>query len=64
MTMERRTVLKSGAAAALLGGPFAGFAAMPAQAREKAAAKALGSTTLVPIADERDEVVRLEPGIY
>jgi secreted PhoX family phosphatase len=57
MTMERRTVLKSGAAAALLGGPFAGFAAMPAQAREKT--KAPRGTTLVPIADERDGVVRL-----
>jgi hypothetical protein len=57
MTMERRTVLKSGAAAAMLGGPFAGFAAMPAQAREKA--KAPRGTTLVPIEDERDRVVRL-----
>ncbi|HSE07038.1 MAG TPA: alkaline phosphatase PhoX [Nocardioidaceae bacterium] len=57
MTMDRRTVLKSGSAAALLGGPFAGFAAMPAQAQEKA--RALSDATLVPIPDERDGVVRL-----
>ena len=57
MTMERRTVLKSGAAAALLGGPFAGFAAMPAHASDKA--KPPKGTTLVPVKDERDQVVRL-----
>ena len=56
MSMERRTVLKSGAAA-LLGGPFAGFAASSASGVSHAAAGS--STTLVPIKDERDGVVRL-----
>jgi hypothetical protein len=56
MTMERRTVLKSGAAAALLGGPFAGFAASSAAGATPVAGT---STKLVPIKDERDGVVRL-----
>jgi secreted PhoX family phosphatase len=54
MTIERRTLLKSGAAGALLGGPFAGFAASPAAARRSPRAGAL-----VPIKDERDGAVRL-----
>ncbi len=58
MTLDRRSVIKSGAAAALLGGPFAGFAALPAQAKtgNKRSPRAAG---LVPIPDERDGQVRL-----
>lgn len=51
--LERRSVLKLAAASALAG-PFAGFAATPAQARR--APRAAG---LVPIADKRDGLVRL-----
>jgi len=58
MTMERRTVLKSGAAAALLGGPFAGFAAMPAHAGNSPT-RSPKASRLVPVPDERDGVVRL-----
>jgi len=56
--MERRTVLKSGAAAALLGGPFAGFAAMPAHAGNSPT-RSPKASRLVPVPDERDGVVRL-----
>ncbi|MGH3332620.1 MAG: PhoX family protein [Nocardioidaceae bacterium] len=54
MSIERRTLLKTGAAGALLGGPFAGFAASPAHARS-----APQAGTLVPIKDKRDGKVRL-----
>lgn len=57
MPIERRSFLKSGAAAALLGGPFAGFTAMPAHAESPS--KPPRSGRLVPIADQRDGQVRL-----
>ncbi len=53
MTMERRTLLKTTAGAAV-GGPFAGLVAMPAGAHEPPSPGAL-----VPIQDERDGKVRL-----
>ena len=53
MAVERRTVLKSTAAAAAAG-PFAGLIATPAQAMN-----APSSAGLVAIPDERDGVVRL-----
>jgi secreted PhoX family phosphatase len=53
MSLERRTVLKT-AAAAGLAGPFAGLVAAPAEARRSPRASAL-----VPIPDERDGAVRL-----
>ncbi len=56
MTLERRTLLKTGAAGALLGGPFAGFAALPAQAASKRSSRAAG---LFPVKDKRDGKVRL-----
>jgi secreted PhoX family phosphatase len=56
MPIERRTLLKTGVAA-MLGGPFAGFAARSAHAEAPSALS--HSPTLVPIADERDGVVRL-----
>jgi secreted PhoX family phosphatase len=56
MTMERRTLLKSGAVAALAGGPFAGFAAMPAEARDRHPR----DVTLLPTRDERDGRYRLQ----
>jgi secreted PhoX family phosphatase len=56
MSIERRTLLKTGAAA-MLGGPFAGFAARPAHAVAPSAR--LHSPALVPIEDERDGRVRL-----
>ncbi len=58
MSMDRRTLLKSGAAAALLGGPFAGFAAMPAHA-DASPRRSPRAAALVPIPDARDGVVRL-----
>lgn len=57
MPIERRSFLKSGAAGALLGGPFAGFVAMPAQAAP--AHRSPRAARLVPIADQRDGRVRL-----
>ena len=57
MNVDRRTVLKSGAAAALAGGPFAGFAALPAGAAERPGYP--GDVELFPIKDERDGKVRL-----
>ena len=53
--VERRTVLKGTAGAALLGGPFAGFAALPAEA----ASRRPRFDRLRPIPDERDGEVRL-----
>ena len=55
MTIERRTLLKTGTVAALAGGPFAGFAALPADARPRAPRH----VDLVPVPDERDGRVRL-----
>ena len=53
MTMERRTLLKTTAGAAV-GGPFAGLVAMPAGAHQPPSPGAL-----VPIKDQRDGKVRL-----
>jgi secreted PhoX family phosphatase len=53
MSMERRTLLKTTAGAAV-GGPFAGLVAMPAGAHEPPSPGAL-----MPIPDERDGQVRL-----
>lgn len=53
MSVERRTLLKTTAGAAV-GGPFAGLAAMPAGAHQ-----APNPRRLVPIRDERDGKVRL-----
>ncbi|HET9419817.1 MAG TPA: alkaline phosphatase PhoX [Nocardioides sp.] len=53
MTMERRTLLKTTAGAAV-GGPFAGLVAMPAGAHEPPSPGAL-----MPIPDARDGKVRL-----
>ena len=58
MTIERRTVLKSGAVGALLGGPFAGFAALPAQAATSPR-RSSRAGALVPVKDKRDGKVRL-----
>lgn len=55
MALERRTVLRTAALGAL-GGPFAGLAAMPAEAERHRPPDARG---LVPVPDERDGVVRL-----
>ena len=59
MTIERRTVLRSGGAAALVGGPFAGALAH-AEAKGRPTPRA-GA----PTADRRDEKVRLHlpPGL-
>ena len=54
MSIDRRSVLKSGAAAAVVGGPFAGLVAAPAEARKPPSAAGL-----VPVPDKRDGVVRL-----
>jgi secreted PhoX family phosphatase len=54
MPVERRTLLKSTAAAGAAGGPFAGLVAMPAEAH-----KPPNPGALVPIPDERDGAVRL-----
>ncbi len=53
MSIERRTLLRTTAGAAV-GGPFAGLVAMPANAHQPPRPGAL-----VPIADERDGKVRL-----
>ncbi|MDQ4053467.1 MAG: PhoX family protein [Actinomycetota bacterium] len=53
MSVERRTLLKTTAGAAI-GGPFAGLVAMPANAHQPPDPGAL-----VPVADERDGKVRL-----
>ncbi|MFC6288237.1 PhoX family protein [Nocardioides sp. GCM10027113] len=54
MSLDRRTLLKTSAAATVAaGGPFAGLAAMPAQAQPPQ------PFDLVPIPDERDGKVRL-----
>jgi secreted PhoX family phosphatase len=53
MTVDRRTLLKTTAAGAAVGGPFAGLVAMPAEAQPPQPGG------LVPIPDERDGVVRL-----
>jgi uncharacterized protein len=55
MDLERRTLLKTGTVAALAGGPFAGFAALPSQA----APRAPRDVELVPVPDARDSKVRL-----
>jgi hypothetical protein len=52
MSVQRRTLLKTTAGAAV-GGPFAGLVAMPAHGQPPDPA------ALVPIADERDGQVRL-----
>ena len=54
MSVDRRTLLKTTAAGAAVGGPFAGLVAMPADAHTPPDPGAL-----VPIPDERDGVVRL-----
>ncbi|WP_148570826.1 PhoX family protein [Nocardioides caldifontis] len=56
MRLDRRTMLRTSGAGALVGGPFAGFAAMPA-----AAARPGGTWApeLVPTRDRRDGKVRL-----
>jgi secreted PhoX family phosphatase len=55
MDLERRTLLKTGTVAALAGGPFAGFAALPAQAHPRPPR----DVHLVPVRDRRDGEVRL-----
>ncbi len=60
MTIDRRTVLRSGAAAALAGGPFAGFTALSANAAEQRRAPSYPrAVALAPVPDERDGKVRL-----
>ena len=54
MSVDRRSLLKSTAAAAVVGGPFAGLIASPAEARSKPSA-----ANQVPIKDLRDGAVRL-----
>ena len=54
MSIDRRSVLKSTAAAAVVGGPFAGLVAAPAEARRPP-----NAANLVPIPDLRDGQVRL-----
>ncbi len=54
MSVDRRTLLKTTAAGAAVGGPFAGLVAMPADAHQPPDPGAL-----VPIPDERDGAVRL-----
>ncbi|MBA2464033.1 MAG: DUF839 domain-containing protein [Nocardioidaceae bacterium] len=58
MTLDRRTVLKGSLAAAVAGGPFAGFvnSATGAVLAPSAAAAVAG---LVPVPDQRDGMVRL-----
>ncbi len=55
-TIERRTLLKTGLAAAAVGGPFAGFVSSAAGAVVPAGAARAG---LVPVRDRRDGQVRL-----
>lgn len=65
MNLDRRTVLKSGAAAALTGGPFAGFVAQAAQAAaatggaDRAGLTYPNDVELLPVPDQRDGKVRL-----
>ncbi len=54
MSLDRRSVLKSTAAAAVAAGPFAGLVAAPAEARRPP-----NAANLVPIEDLRDGAVRL-----
>jgi len=54
MSVDRRMLLKTTAAGAAVGGPFAGLVAMPADAHQPPDPGAL-----VPIPDERDGAVRL-----
>jgi len=54
MSIDRRSVLKSTAAAAVVGGPFAGLVAAPAAARRPP-----NAADLVPVKDLRDGQVRL-----
>ncbi len=54
MNVDRRTLLRTTAAATAVGGPFAGLVAMPANAHQAPRAQ-----NLVPVADRRDGVVRL-----
>jgi hypothetical protein len=54
MSLDRRSVLKSTAAAAVAAGPFAGLVAAPAEARRPP-----NAANLVPIEDLRDNAVRL-----
>ena len=54
MSLDRRSVLKSTAAAAVAAGPFAGLVAAPAEARRPP-----NAADLVPIEDLRDGAVRL-----
>lgn len=63
MNVDRRTMIKTGTAAALVGGPFAGFVALPAEAKR---GKGNGrgprfprNVKLFPVEDERDRKVRL-----
>ena len=57
MSVERRTLLKTTAAGAAVGGPFAGIVAMSRSRRRPTAPPDPGA--LVPIPDERDGAVRL-----
>ncbi len=54
MSVERRTLLKSTAAATGIGGPFAGLVAAPAEALAPP-----NPTELFPVKDKRDGMVRL-----
>jgi secreted PhoX family phosphatase len=54
MSLDRRSVLKSTAAAAVAAGPFAGLVAAPAEARRPP-----NAANLVPVEDLRDGAVRL-----
>ncbi|WP_432476644.1 PhoX family protein [Nocardioides sp. GXQ0305] len=54
MSVDRRSLLKTTAAATVVGGPFAGLVNAPAEALRPP-----GTVTLVPIPDERDGAVRL-----
>ena len=56
MSMDRRTLLKS-AAAASLAGPFAGLLASPVDAAKPSKPK----YPLLPVADQRDEVIPTPP---
>ena len=53
-TVDRRTLLKTSAVGAAVGGPFAGLLAMPAEAHQPP-----NPGALLPIPDERDGAVRL-----
>ena len=59
MHLNRRTAIKGAVGGALVAGPFAGFANASALSRTGALAGAAVGT-LVPIADARDGVVRLD----